>query len=161
MNADEVLAVHGGLAAEGVPVWIDGGWCVDALLGRQTREHADLDLAVGREHAERLDDVLARLGYRPLSRQDTTDWNYVVAGSGGTVDVHVFAFDDQGAHTYGIAYPRDSLTGTGVIAGQEVRCIAAEHMFRFKTAYPPQAKDLQDVHALGERYGFTIPPTHT
>ncbi|MEO3890775.1 hypothetical protein [Nonomuraea sp. B5E05] len=25
MNADEVLAVHNGSAAEGVPVWIDGG----------------------------------------------------------------------------------------------------------------------------------------
>ncbi|WP_218125995.1 nucleotidyltransferase domain-containing protein [Sinosporangium album] len=30
------------LAAESVPNWIDGGWCVDALLGKQTREHADL-----------------------------------------------------------------------------------------------------------------------
>ncbi|WP_442946013.1 nucleotidyltransferase domain-containing protein [Nonomuraea sp. LPB2021202275-12-8] len=37
VNADEVLAIYSDLHAESVPVWIDGGWCVDALLGKQTR----------------------------------------------------------------------------------------------------------------------------
>ncbi len=161
VNADEVLALYRGLAAENVPVWIDGGWCVDALLGRQTREHADLDLAVAREHARRLGELLARWGYAPRPRQDSTDWNHVVATPGGaTVDVHVFEFDDRGRNVYGVEYPEGSLTGTGVIAGQEVRCVAAEWMFRFKTAYPPKDKDLADVRALGEKYGFEIPATH-
>ncbi|MGR6918237.1 nucleotidyltransferase domain-containing protein [[Actinomadura] parvosata] len=161
MNADEVLAIYHGLAAESVPVWIDGGWCVDALLGRQIREHSDLDLAVAREHARRLAEVFAAWGYVRQERKGTTDWNYVVAtGSGGTVDVHVFAYDDEGRHAYGIEYPYGSLTGSGVIGGQEVRCVAPEWMFRFKTAYPPKDKDLEDVRALAERYGFEIPPTH-
>lgn len=161
VHADEVLAIYSDLAAENVPVWIDGGWCVDALLGKQTREHADLDIAVAREHAQRLKELFARWGYVLQPRQDATDWNYVVAvGSGGTVDVHVFEFDDQGNNTYGIEYPKDSLTGTGVIAGQQVRCISAEWMFRFKTAYTPKDKDLEDVRALGERYGFEVPATH-
>jgi hypothetical protein len=33
-------------------------------------------------------------------------------------------------------------------------------MFRFKTSYPPAAKDIDDVRRLAERFGFTIPPTH-
>ena len=33
---------------------IEGGWGVDALLGRQTRDHRDLDLAVRMEDVERL-----------------------------------------------------------------------------------------------------------
>jgi lincosamide nucleotidyltransferase A/C/D/E len=33
-------------------------------------------------------------------------------------------------------------------------------MFKFKTAYAPKEKDLQDVRALGARYGFEIPATH-
>ncbi|WP_344487749.1 nucleotidyltransferase domain-containing protein [Nonomuraea monospora] len=160
MNADEVLAIYRDLDAEGVPVWIDGGWCVDALLGRQTREHSDLDLAVAREHARRLRELFGRWGYAPIPRQDTTDWSYVVAKGSSSVDVHVFEYDDQGRNTYGIEYPHGSLTGTGVIAGQEVRCVGAEWMFRFKTAYPPQDKDLEDVRALGEAYGFEIPATH-
>jgi lincosamide nucleotidyltransferase A/C/D/E len=30
----------------GIKIWIDGGWGVDALLGKQTRTHADLDIVV-------------------------------------------------------------------------------------------------------------------
>lgn len=34
------------LTAAGIRVWVDGGWGVDALVGRQTRHHDDLaDLA--------------------------------------------------------------------------------------------------------------------
>jgi lincosamide nucleotidyltransferase A/C/D/E len=30
----------------GITVWLDGGWGVDALVGRPTREHDDLDIAI-------------------------------------------------------------------------------------------------------------------
>jgi lincosamide nucleotidyltransferase A/C/D/E len=46
----DVLEVLDILDADGVMHWLDGGWGVDALLGVQTRPHADLDLAVPREH---------------------------------------------------------------------------------------------------------------
>jgi lincosamide nucleotidyltransferase A/C/D/E len=46
MSSDQVLAVLGELEAAGVDAWIDGGWGIDALLGRQTRQHDDLDLVV-------------------------------------------------------------------------------------------------------------------
>jgi lincosamide nucleotidyltransferase A/C/D/E len=149
------------LAHAGVPVRIDGGWCVDALLGRQTRAHGDLDLAVPRAHAPRLLELLTAQGFAPRDEEQATEWNFVLAdGRGNAVDVHVFAFDEHGAHVWGVAYPAASLTGTGVILGREVPCIAPEWMFRFKTAYPPAPKDRADVRALAERFGFEIPPTH-
>jgi hypothetical protein len=40
----EVVDVLERLDRAGVPVWLDGGWGVDALVGRQTRPHRDLDL---------------------------------------------------------------------------------------------------------------------
>jgi lincosamide nucleotidyltransferase A/C/D/E len=76
------------------------------------------------------------------------------------VDVHVFEYDAQGRNTYGVAYPHGALTGTGTLAGREVRCVAASWMFAFKTAYPPSEKDLRDVDALARRFGFTVPGTH-
>ncbi|MEY9875024.1 lincosamide nucleotidyltransferase A/C/D/E [Streptacidiphilus sp. MAP12-33] len=161
MEAVEVLALYAELDVAGAPVWIDGGWCVDALLGRETRPHADLDVAVARDHVARLVDVLAARGFRPRGEEGATQWNFVMDdGTGRAVDVHVFAFDERGEHAWGIAYPAASLAGTGVLGGQEVRCIAPEWMFRFKTAYPPAEKDRHDVRALAERFGYRVPPTH-
>jgi lincosamide nucleotidyltransferase A/C/D/E len=34
------------LTEAGCSVWVAGGWGVDALVGRQTRLHRDLDLAL-------------------------------------------------------------------------------------------------------------------
>jgi lincosamide nucleotidyltransferase A/C/D/E len=42
---------------------LDGGWGVDALVGDQTRPHADLDLAVDRDELERIQQNLERLGF--------------------------------------------------------------------------------------------------
>ena len=51
------------LSADSVAVWIDGGWGVDALLGRQHRSHEDLDLVVEISTIPRVLNVLAQLDY--------------------------------------------------------------------------------------------------
>src|SRR5438093_973720 len=53
VTADDVLEVLRRLDEARVDWWIDGGWGVDALLGKETRPHDDLDLAVRRAHIER------------------------------------------------------------------------------------------------------------
>jgi len=160
VTASEVLCLYEALEAKGVPIWIDGGWCVDALLGRQTRAHPDLDIAVERKFAARLDQLLLDWGYRPRAVDGATAWNRSVERQGRVLDVHVFEFDAQGNHIYGVQYPYGSLSGEGVILESRVRCVAPEWMFKFKTAYTPREKDLRDVEALGAKYGFEIPATH-
>src|ERR1700730_3780500 len=44
MTAADVLTVAGTVAEATDRWWIGGGWGVDALVGRQTRKHVDLDL---------------------------------------------------------------------------------------------------------------------
>jgi lincosamide nucleotidyltransferase A/C/D/E len=46
ISAPAVLRVLGTLADAGTSVAVAGGWPVDALVGRQTGEHVDLDLAI-------------------------------------------------------------------------------------------------------------------
>src|SRR5262249_11126225 len=161
MTAEDVLELYDALSAQGIAIWIDGGWCVDALLGSQTRDHVDLDIAVRRGDASTTRKLLLARGFIEVRRPDSSDWNYAMAdASGRTVDVHVFDYDEEGRNTYGVAYPHGSLTGTGTVAGREVRCVAADWMFRFKTSYSPAEKDLDDVAALAARFGFAVPATH-
>jgi hypothetical protein len=50
MCGSDVLAVRDVLSRAGCRTWVGGGWGVDALAGRQTRPHRDLDLAVDADH---------------------------------------------------------------------------------------------------------------
>lgn len=63
MAATDVVRVVGAVQGAGVACLVAGGWGVDALLGRQTRRHDDLDLLV-----ERFPDDLpaARAALEPL-----------------------------------------------------------------------------------------------
>ncbi|MFE3023663.1 nucleotidyltransferase domain-containing protein [Nocardia tengchongensis] len=161
MHADDVLAVHRACARAGITIWIDGGWCVDALLGEQTRPHGDLDIAVRRGQDDRVREILTGMGYLATPGPEHTAWNYVMAKDPDTsVDIHVFDHDADGRVSYGIAYPAESLTGTGTIGGERVSCIAAAWMFTFKTAYPPAAKDRADARALAAGFGFALPDSH-
>lgn len=50
----------------GIEVWVDGGWGVDALLGEQTRPHADLDVVVLVADVPRARRLLAEAGFAVL-----------------------------------------------------------------------------------------------
>src|ERR1044071_2323870 len=43
---------------------VDGGWGIDALIGRVTREHDDLDLVIPKARADAVAGVLRPLGLR-------------------------------------------------------------------------------------------------
>jgi lincosamide nucleotidyltransferase A/C/D/E len=59
-NASRIL---GQLEAAGLVVWLDGGWGVDALVGRQTRPHRDLDLVIARDDLAAAQQTLASAGF--------------------------------------------------------------------------------------------------
>jgi lincosamide nucleotidyltransferase A/C/D/E len=42
----ELLSVIESLESEGISYWLAGGWGVDALLGRRTRRHKDIDVVI-------------------------------------------------------------------------------------------------------------------
>ena len=158
MELEEVLALYALLAERGIEIWLDGGWGIDALIGEQTRAHNDLDIAVRHADVPKLREVLRSRGYAPIDRPDTTPWMFVLGDEvGHEVDVHSFTFDERGEHIYGIAYPAESLTGSGSLAGQPVRCIAAEWAVRFHTSYEPRPADRHDLALLHERLGIAVP----
>jgi lincosamide nucleotidyltransferase A/C/D/E len=161
VKLSDVIEIIKGLNDAGVTVWVDGGWCVDALVGRALREHNDLDIAINRQDEKALQDWLELKGYTDRPSPDRSAWNYVVGDKTGClIDIHVFEFDSEGSHIYGTAYPRESLTGHAMLGGIRINCIPPDWMFRFKTGYTPAGKDIIDINALAEKYGYEIPNTH-
>lgn len=63
MTVEDVTRILDLLRAHGVRVWVDGGWGVDALVGEETREHSDLDLALDRDDLDRARAVLEVHGF--------------------------------------------------------------------------------------------------
>ncbi|WP_226863290.1 nucleotidyltransferase domain-containing protein [Mycolicibacterium baixiangningiae] len=74
MPSHEVLALYRAAVAAGVRLWVDGGWCVDALVGEQTREHDDLDVAVDRDDLDVLVGSVRRYWRRFCSNIDVGSW---------------------------------------------------------------------------------------
>ena len=62
----------------GITYWLDGGWGVDILAGKQTRIHRDIDINFDAQHTEKLLNVLLNLGYKI-----DTDWKLGFVGRNG------------------------------------------------------------------------------
>lgn len=162
----EVLDVLGALRRAGVTAWVDGGWGVDALLGTQTRTHADVDIVVQRADMRAAVEALSERGYRP----DNTavpglPARLVLCRQSAVVDLHLVVIDGYGNgwqelddRAWG-CYPADGLAGEGRIAGQPVRCVSAELQVRHHLGYPPSSKDRSDMRALADAFGVALPPT--
>jgi lincosamide nucleotidyltransferase A/C/D/E len=147
----------------GIEVWIDGGWGVDALLGEQTRPHKDLDIAIQQKDVPALRQLLQARGYTDIKLGDARPWNFVLGDENGReIDAHVIVLDDRGNGIYGPTekgemYPAASLTGTGTIERQAVRCISPEWTVMFHSGYDLEDKDFRDVSALCKKFGIDLP----
>ncbi len=156
MTSQDVLALYNNLERMSVEIWVDGGWGVDALLGQQTRPHADLDIAIEERNVPKLREALREEGYEETRRD--SEHNFVLQDKmGHQVDVHAFIRDASGNVVGGIKYPTESLTGNGTIDGQPVRCISPEWMVKFHSGYDLKEKDFKDVSALCEKFGIPLP----
>ena len=155
MPGAEVLRVLAALDAVGLRAWVAGGWGVDALVGRQTRVHRDLDLALDVTHATL---ELALSALETLDYCVETDWRpsrvELAAPSARWVDLHPVVFDDQGTGWQAniddlppFRYPPRAFTD-GLIHGSGVRCLSVAQQLLFHRGYPARSHDLADIATL-------------
>lgn len=165
-SASQVIALYRQLERLGIRVWLDGGWGVDALLGKQTRTHEDVDIVVEEKDVAALRSVLAAIGFAELLRQDTRPWNFALRNAMGCkVDVHVIVLDARGNGIYGPpehgeSYPAAALLRRGAIKGLPVNCMSPEYQMANHTGYELRGSDHHDVRALAEKFGLDIPEEH-
>ncbi len=158
MKAETVVELVEFLQFQEIDVVVDGGWGVDALLGKQTRPHNDLDIAIPHKDVSKLRKILAEKGFSEIFRDDSRDCNFVLQDEAANqLDVHSYTFDENGNNIFGVAYLPQHLTGIGVINGFEVKCIPPEWMIKFHTGYELDENDLHDVKALCEKFNLSLP----
>lgn len=154
MPAEQVVLLLDRLAAGGATVWVAGGWGVDALAGRQTRQHYDLDLVIGAEDYQSalVADVLGRAGFRPAASQHNPGlampWRHAWQHDDGySVEILPVVLRDPpfGEPAPGSGAPAFA---TGVIDGRPVPCLSAALQLRLHTGYPPRPVDTVDTSLL-------------
>jgi lincosamide nucleotidyltransferase A/C/D/E len=167
------------LDERGVPAWLDGGWAVDALLGRHTRVHDDVDLIVPLDDLDAAESVLGEAGFARNDGRTNLPNRLVLWNCDGLqIDIRPVTFKPDGSavhiHTevggglkYLYVYSSAGLSGIGKIDGRVVRCVAASEQIRQKVErqYSPWAEtriretgisiDLDDICALLQVFGTT------
>lgn len=149
--AAEVIEVVDWLESANVVYQINGGWGVDALVGRRTRAHRDVDVFVDVAHEEEFLAWLLSRGYRVIE-----DWRPVrveLAGERGRVDVHPMRLDDAGngvqqglGDEVYVHAARDRVRGR--IGGRPVVVACAERLRELRTGYPARDIDRHDLAHL-------------
>jgi len=147
-----------------IPVWLDGGWGVDALLGVQTRRHKDVDIILRVADVLKLQEILERRGF--TIREGAPPTSFVLADSSGLeVDVHAVVFDTDGNGVYRMQngedwiFPAEGFRGRGIVAGRSIPCLSpSTQVLCHANGYAPAEVDLRDMALLQKRFGVELPP---
>ena len=148
-----------------VQAWVDGGWGVDALLGRQTRPHGDLDLVIPAADVVAAHAALTGAGFTVTRDLLPTAIAYVHQ-DGREVDLHPVRPTPDGGGDQDLSGDQNLVTDRpfhygppidGWIAGAQVLCVDGETQLRAHSGYVPDAEDLADVAALVEHLGSDLP----
>ena len=161
MRTSEVLAVLRLLDEAGVPAWIGGGWCVEALARGSRRPHRDLDLVISTEHEDRALRAFENAGYGIRVRQAVCPWIpvrlWLQDRSRRFVDLKPGAFPFSQAAPPGaerlleqIAIDPAVAFATGVLGGRPVPCLSAEVQLAAYNGFPQRDIHRQDAARLRE-----------
>ena len=166
MNSAQLIELLDCLDNAEVPIWLDGGWGVDALVGEQTRPHGDVDMVIARSDCSRAQSALAtiELHHDPGAEPGFPTRLVMLAADGRGVDFHPILFDENGNGWQELPggawcfYPVEGLAGEGHVEGRAVRCITAELRRWHHVGYPLKETDRHDLGLLATHFGLLLPP---
>lgn len=159
VNKEDAIEIISYAVDNGIDIWLDGGWGVDALLGTQTRVHNDIDLFVEKINSKKFIDIVKEKGFSEIEEAYTTASHTVWKDTKGRIiDLHIFEFNEQGNLVFeGETYSGDVFSGIGKISNKVVKCISAENQVLFHLGYEHDENDVHDVRLLCERFNIPIP----
>ena len=166
ISCADAVEVVDRLERAGLTVWLDGGWGVDALIGRQTRPHDDLDLVVLRAELGRARAALPEFAHDPHVEPGLPARLVLRDPAGRQVDFHPIDLDDEGNGWQDLGdgerafYPRDGLSARGRLGARRVRCLSASLQLAHHSGYEPDEIDFRDMSLLARHTGLELPPAY-
>jgi Aminoglycoside-2''-adenylyltransferase len=147
------------LGARGVPFWLRGGWALEFLLGRVTRDHADVDLVAWRSDRDAIVEELTARGF--VAERELPEVAVDFAKDGESVQVLLVETSAAGALVCrgfeSWPFPDGALEGP-LCRNDAVSCrtLALHALLYEKETYelhrgrPPRAKDHESIRLLRE-----------
>lgn len=159
VKKEDVLEIISSAYENGVNIYLDGGWGVDALLGQETRIHNDIDLFIEKQQEILFLNILNAKGFVEEIHSYTTPLHTVWKDEKGRIiDLHIFETDDKKQILFeGQAYPADIFDGIGKIGDIKIKCIPAKYQVPFHLGYEFDENDIHDVLVLCEKFDIPIP----
>ena len=149
---EDLMTIINLLENANIKYWIDGGWGVDILAGKQTRNHRDIDVNFDAQHTEKLLNLLFEYGYKI-----DTDWKPVrielYSEKYGYLDIHPFILNEDGtskqADLEGGFYEFEKdFFSNDIFEVITIPCISLNGQKIFHSGYELRDKDKQDIAVL-------------
>jgi lincosamide nucleotidyltransferase A/C/D/E len=171
MGVGEAMTLLESIERAAGRIYLVGGWGVDALVGRQTRLHDDLDLAFEArpEAEERILEVLGRWGYQLCEEHLVVDGLFPVRrslrdASGHGIDLLPFrpyVTSDAGGATADDGGVLPTFQPTDFVAGElrdrgrrlKVQCLRAELQLASRERHDLRPSDHHDIAHLRRHVG--------
>lgn len=153
-TAAEVVTILEWLEEHGVTYQVNGGWAVDALVGRQTRPHADVDIFLDETALKAACSWLAERGY--VSETDWLPARIEMCAGAQRVDLHPMTIDAEGnglqrGRTGEVIFRHPAAERTtGIIGGHIVIVATATRLRQLRAGYEPRGVDSHDLALLDQ-----------
>lgn len=132
--------------------WVEGGWGIDVLIGKQTREHRDIDIDFDADFEALLMDRLLQIGYRITSdcRPSRVE---LLHPEHGYIDIHPFVIEESGnmkqANPQGGWFDLEAgWFSQSVFEGRLIPCVSFEGQPIFHSGYDLREVDKADLNEL-------------
>lgn len=106
-----------------MPLWLQGGWAIDARLNRITRDHEDIDIAYP---SDRTADFLALLHQFDFVVTEHTSYGFLAAKDNLLLDCEPCAHVGDCYELAGLPPGTCPLEPTGNLGGKSLRCTSWE-----------------------------------